>query len=55
MIVSPILIWVGMLIVFMYTIGFAKELWKDKNKSGAVVVTFIALGVIITPFLSILR
>lgn len=55
MIISPIIIWIGMLAVFIYTMGFAKELWKEKDKSGAVVVTLIALGVIVTPFFSILR
>ncbi|PXW89281.1 hypothetical protein DFR56_10257 [Pseudogracilibacillus auburnensis] len=38
-------------LIFLYTIGFAWQLWKEeKNKMGSIFVSIIALLIIIIPF-----
>lgn len=44
-----------LLIITLYTFGFAVTLWKAKQKSGAIVVTFLSMLIIVLPFLSIFR
>ncbi len=44
-----------LLIITLYTFGFAVTLWKEKQKGGAIVVTFLSLLIIILPYFSIFK
>jgi hypothetical protein len=44
-----------LLIITLYTFGFAITLWKEKQKTGAMAVTFLSLLIIILPFISIYK
>lgn len=48
-------IYVMMTIMFVYTAGFAVTLWKDKNKSGSIVVFGLAMTIAIAPFFTVLK
>nr|WP_198044633.1 hypothetical protein [Lysinibacillus timonensis] len=50
-----IVVWVIMISMFLYTVGFSFELWKQKNKPGSIAVFFIAISIVITPFFSVLK
>ncbi|SOC45020.1 hypothetical protein [Ureibacillus acetophenoni] len=49
-----IVVWLIMIGMFLYTIGFSIELWRQKNKSGAIAVCILAISIIIAPFFSVL-
>jgi len=42
-----------LLIITIYTFGFAVTMWKEKQKLGAVAVFFLTLAMIILPFFSV--
>ncbi|MBP1933910.1 hypothetical protein [Ammoniphilus resinae] len=44
-----------LLIITIYTFGFAVSMWKEKRKLGAVAVFFLTLTMIVLPFFSIFR
>lgn len=44
-----------LLIITLYTFGFAVTLWKEKQKTGAIAVTFFSLLIMILPFFSIFK
>ncbi|WP_157037555.1 hypothetical protein [Ornithinibacillus californiensis] len=48
-------IWAVMLIMFFYTIGFSITLWKGNSKKGSIAVLFLALAIVITPFIAVLK
>ncbi len=50
-----IILWILVFLIFLYTIGFALTLWKDKNKVGSIAVFILALVTIIIPFFSSIR
>ncbi|MFS0600426.1 hypothetical protein [Peribacillus frigoritolerans] len=50
-----IFVWIIMISIFLYTIGYSIELWKDKNKVGSFAVFTLALSIVVVPFLSVLR
>ncbi|MDY0408028.1 hypothetical protein ACFFIS_12290 [Virgibacillus soli] len=50
-----IFIWISMILMFFYAVHFTTELWKSKSKVGAIVVGILALTIITTPFLSVLK
>lgn len=47
----------GMLVfaMFVYTVGYAITLWKDKNKIGALGVFWIACLIAVMPFFTLFR
>jgi hypothetical protein len=47
-----ILLWLLVIMVFLYTMGFALSLWKNKNKIGAIAVFFLAVFAIVLPYLT---
>lgn len=49
------LAWLIMIVVFMYTAGFALKLWQNKNKAGSIAVFILALAIAVTPFFSVLN
>ncbi|SOC10653.1 hypothetical protein SAMN05880501_10623 [Ureibacillus xyleni] len=49
------MVWVLILLVVAYTMGFSIQLWKHQNKIGSIATFLLALAVIITPFLSVFR
>lgn len=44
-----------MIIMFLYTVMLSVSLWKDKNKSGSIIVFGLALIIAIGPFFTILK
>lgn len=48
---------IGLLVfvVFIYTVGFAITLWKDKNKMGTFAILILAISIVIVPFFSDIR
>lgn len=44
-----------MLLITLYTLGFAITLWKEKQKSGAIAVIILSLLIITLPFFSIFQ
>jgi uncharacterized membrane protein len=44
-----------LLIITLYTFGFAITLWKEKQKSGAIAVTFLSLLIMTLPFFTIFK
>jgi hypothetical protein len=50
-----IVIWLLMIIVFFYTIGFAITLLKEKNKVGFVATFLLAISIVVAPFFSVLK
>ncbi|WP_453994814.1 hypothetical protein [Bacillus nitroreducens] len=48
-------IYLLMLIMLIYTIGFSISLWKDKNKLGSVVIFGFALVIAVAPFFTLLK
>ncbi|MUK90265.1 hypothetical protein GMD78_17975 [Ornithinibacillus sp. L9] len=50
-----IIIWLVILIVNAYTIGFSITLWKGDSKVGAIAMFVVAVAIVITPFFSVLR
>ncbi|WP_218962739.1 hypothetical protein [Fredinandcohnia onubensis] len=44
-----------LIIMFLYTIMFSVSLWKDKNKSGSIVVFGLAIIIAIGPFFTIFK
>ncbi|MCS0669944.1 hypothetical protein [Cytobacillus firmus] len=49
------LAWGIMIVVFMYTAGFAFKLWQNKNKAGSIAVLILALAIAVMPFFSVLN
>jgi hypothetical protein len=43
-----------LLVISIYTAGFAVALWKEKQKFGAAAVFFLTLAILVLPFFSIL-
>ncbi|WHY87135.1 hypothetical protein QNH39_04535 [Neobacillus novalis] len=43
-----------LLVISIYTAGFAVSLWKEKQKFGAAAVFFLTLAILVLPFFSIL-
>ncbi|MGM8216664.1 hypothetical protein ACLIA0_14050 [Bacillaceae bacterium W0354] len=48
-----VFIWMIIIIMFIYTIGFSITLWKEKSKQGAIAVFIIAVLIVIAPFFSV--
>lgn len=46
---------VALLGIIFYTLGFGINLWKEKQKIGAMAVFILTLTLIILPFFSVLR
>lgn len=42
-----------LLVIALYTLGFAVTLWKEKQKSGAITVFVLALILVVLPFFSL--
>ncbi len=49
------IIWIGVLLIFLYTIGFALVQREEKNTLGAWAVLIVALTALVIPFFTILR
>ncbi|CAM5200236.1 putative protein OS=Ureibacillus acetophenoni OX=614649 GN=SAMN05877842_1277 PE=4 SV=1 [Ureibacillus acetophenoni] len=47
-----IFVWLMIIGIFLYTIAFSIELWRQKNKTGSIAVGFLAISIIVVPFLS---
>ncbi|MEN2467451.1 hypothetical protein [Ornithinibacillus sp. FSL M8-0202] len=50
-----LVIWLVMIIMFVYTIGFSITLWKGNSKMGSITTFLLALAIVILPFFTILR
>ena len=50
-----ILLGVFLLLITLYTLGFAITLWKGKQKFGAFMVFILSLAIIVLPFFSIFK
>ncbi|HWL24433.1 MAG TPA: hypothetical protein VNR38_11900 [Ureibacillus sp.] len=50
-----VFVWITMIGMFLYTVGFSIELWKQKNKLGSIAVSVLAVSIVIVPFFSILN
>ncbi|MFK9090831.1 hypothetical protein [Bacillus salipaludis] len=44
-----------LIVISIYTAGFAVTLWKEKQKYGAAAVIFLTLAILILPLFSILK
>ncbi|MBO0961378.1 hypothetical protein J1P26_16860 [Neobacillus sp. MM2021_6] len=44
-----------LIIIAIYTAGFAVTLWKEKQKFGAAAVFILTIAILILPFFSILK
>lgn len=49
-----IVVWLLMIGMFLYTVGFSIELWRQKNKSGSIAVFILAISIVVAPFFSVL-
>ncbi|WP_164217451.1 hypothetical protein [Virgibacillus sp. YIM 98842] len=49
-----IVIALAVFVIFIYTAGFAVKLWKEKNKPGSIAIFLLAIGIVVTPFFSVL-
>ncbi|WP_164745620.1 hypothetical protein [Neobacillus mesonae] len=45
---------ITLLVIAIYTFGFAISLWKEKQKMGAIAVIFLVLTIMVLPFFSVL-
>lgn len=45
-----IIIFASAIAVFLYTMGFAISIWKQKNKVGAIAVSILACIAIVLPY-----
>lgn len=50
-----IILWAGIIVVVLYTIGFGHTLWKKKNKLGALAVFMLACLAILLPYFTYFR
>lgn len=50
-----ILFYIVLFILFLYTLGFAVSLWKEKQKMGALGTLILCLLLIVLPFFSMYK
>ncbi|MBD8027562.1 hypothetical protein ACH0B5_01025 [Ureibacillus sp. 179-F W5.1 NHS] len=50
-----LIIWLVIVIMFLYAVGFAITLWKEQNKKGAIAVFILAIMIVVVPFFSVLQ
>lgn len=50
-----VLIWIVMIIMTFYTLGFSISLWRDKKKIGALAVLSIAIATIVSALFGVLK
>lgn len=46
---------IAIVVVFVYTIGFARVLWKEKNKIGSIAVSILACVALVLPYFTYFR
>lgn len=46
---------IALVVVFVYTIGFARALWKEKNKIGSMAVLILACVSLVLPYFTYFR
>jgi hypothetical protein len=51
---SRVLIYIGLLILFIYTTSYGMWTWKKKNYFGAIIVFVLAVSIIALPVYTIL-
>ncbi|MFE8697490.1 hypothetical protein ACFYKT_14195 [Cytobacillus sp. FJAT-53684] len=49
------LIWIVMILLFLYTIGFSISLWREKNKAGSIAVFVLAGATVASAFFGVLK
>ncbi|WP_154676048.1 hypothetical protein [Bacillus dakarensis] len=42
----------ALLVIILYSFGFAVTLWREKNKIGSIAVNFLCLLMAVLPFFS---
>jgi hypothetical protein len=50
-----IALWFIIILMVSYSVAFSISLWKDKNKSGAVVIMVFALFILIAPYFVLMK
>ena len=49
------LIWGTVILVSLYSFALAVTIWKQKNKVGAIVISFLSLTILILPYFTYIK